>query len=362
MRLARLLGTEVLASSYVALLLYAGVRVGEGLLAYLLRVRPLRDLLMVQERRDLLLRRAHRALRWVSIGAWVYFTLDGLEMAGATWTALDAVLGARYVRGTVSISVGDVAAFGLTLWAAFLLSSFLRFVLREDVFPRIGIAPGLPYALSSLLHYGILLTGFLIAVAALGVDLTRITILAGALGVGVGVGLQGVVANFAAGLVLLLERRIRVGDAIETADLRGEVREIGFRASTIRTGDGAEVVVPNGKLTSERVTNWTLSDRMRRVNLTVSVPHAFPAARVLDALGAAARAYPKALSEPPPLALCTGLRDAFLDFELHVWTARFEESERVRSELAVAVHAALQEAGIDAAPPSPESPSAARAG
>jgi potassium-dependent mechanosensitive channel len=361
MRLARLLGTAVLASSYVALVLYAGVRVGEGLLAYLLRVRPLRGLFMVQQHRDLLLRRVHLALRWISIGAWVYFTLDGLGMASASWTAVDAVLGARYVRGSVSLSVGDVAAFALTLWAAFLLSSFLRFVLGEDVYPRLGIAPGLPYAISSLLHYAIIIIGFLFAVAALGFDLTRITILAGALGVGVGVGLQSIVANFAAGLVLLLERRIRIGDAIETADLRGEVREIGFRASTIRTGDGAEVVVPNGRLTTERVINWTLSDRMHRVNLNVAVPYAHDPARVLEALGAAARAYPKALAEPAPLALCTGLRDGAVDFELHVWTARFEESGRVRSDLAIAVHAALAAAGITTADPSKPSPSPAPA-
>jgi potassium efflux system protein len=342
------------------LLLYAGVRVGEGLLAYLLRVRPLRGLFMVQQHRELLLGRVHLALRWICVGAWVYFTLDALGMASASWTAVDVVLGARYARGPVSLSVGDVAAFALTLWAAVLLSSFLRFVLGEDVYPRLGVPPGLPYAISSVLHYAIIIVGLLFAVAALGLDLTRITILAGAVGVGVGVGLQGVVANFAAGLILVLERRIRIGDSIETADLRGEVREIGFRASTIRTGDGAEVVVPNGRLTSERVINWTLSDRMRRVNLEVAVPYEHDPVRVLEALDAAARSCPKALAEPAPLVLCTGLRDGAVEFELHVWTARFEESGRVRSDLAVAVHAALSAAGIGiAAPDKPSAPAAA---
>jgi small-conductance mechanosensitive channel len=351
MRLARLLGTEVLASSYIALVLYAGVRVGEGLVAFLLRVRPVSSLFMVEQHRDLLLRRVHLALRWVAVGTWAYFTLDRLGMASPLWAAVDAVLGARYARGSLSISVGDVVAFTVTLWAAFLISTFLRFVLQEDVYPRLGIAAGLPYAFSSLLHYAIVTAGFLFAVAALGVDLTRITVLAGALGVGVGIGLQSVVANFAAGVVLLLERRIRVGDSIETADLQGEVREIGFRASTVRTGDGAEVVVPNGKLAFERVTNWTLSDRRRRVNLSVVVSQASDPARVLDALHAAARAYPKALADPAPLALCTGFRDGGLVFELHVWTARFEESGRVCSDVAIAVHAALAAAGIEIASP-----------
>ena len=351
MRLAHLLGTEVLASSYVALVLYAGVRVGEGLVAYVLRARPLRTLFMVQQHRELLQRRLHLALRWLSAGAWVYYTLDGLGVMSPGWTAVETVLGARYVRGSVSMSLGDVVAFGLTIWAAFLLSSFVRFVLQEDVYPRVGLPRGLPYALSSLLHYAVILVGFIFAVAALGFDLTRITILAGALGVGVGIGLQNVVANFVAGLILLLERRIHVGDSIETGDLQGEVREIGFRASTIRTWDGAEVIVPNGRLTSERVTNWTLSDRMRRVDLKVAVAYASDPLRVLDTLRETAKAYPKSLGKPAPLALCTGFLDSALNFELRVWTASFEESDLVRSELAVAMHAALAAAGIEIAFP-----------
>jgi small-conductance mechanosensitive channel len=183
-------------------------------------------------------------------------------------------------------------------------------------------------------------------VSALGIDLTRVTILAGAFGLGVGIGLQNVVANFVAGLVLLLEHRIHVGDSIEAGDLRGEVRDIGFRASTIRTWTGAEVIVPNDKLTADRVTNWTLSDRRSRVDVKVTVAYASDPATVLDVLRKTGEAHPSALATPAPLALCTGFRDHGLGFELRVWTARFEEAEAVRSELTVAVHAALAAAGI----------------
>ena len=349
MRLARLLGTEVLASSYIALVLYAGTRVGEGLVVYVLRARPLRTLLMVQQHRELLQRRLKLALRWIAVATWAYFTLDGLELLNPIWTAFETILDARYVRGSVSLSLGDGVAFALTIWAAFLLSSFVRFVLQEDVYPRVGLPRGLPYAVSSMVHYTVVLIGFLFAVAALGFDLTRITILAGALGVGVGIGLQSVVANFVAGLILLLERRIRVGDAIETGDLQGEVREIGFRASTIRTGVGAEVIVPNGRLTSERVTNWTLTDRKRRVDLQVAVAYASDPERVLAVLRETGKAYPKALAEPAASAVCTGFRDRALNFELRVWVGSFEDSDLVLSELAVAVHAALAAAAIEIA-------------
>jgi potassium efflux system protein len=268
-----------------------------------------------------------------------------------TLTAVHYLLDVRYARGSVNISLGDMVVFGLTIWATFLLSSFLRFVLHEDVYPRAGFPRGLPYALSSLIHYTVIFLGFIFAVAALGFDLNRITLLAGALGVGIGIGLQNVVANFVSGLILLVERRIHVGDSIATGDLEGEVREIGFRASTIRTWDGAEVIVPNGRLTSERVTNWTLTDRSRRVTLKVGVAYASDPARVLDVLRAAAKTCPKVLDKPAVVALCTGFRDSALNFDLRVWTASFEDSDLVLSDLAVAVRAGLAAAKIEIAFP-----------
>jgi small-conductance mechanosensitive channel len=201
---------------------------------------------MVRRYRDLLQRRLDLVLRWLSVGVWAYVTLDRLNLMSPLWSAGRAALDVRYGRGSVNLSLGDLAAFGLTIWTAFLLSSLVRFVPEEDVYARVGLSRGAPYAVSTLIHYVVLLTGFLFAVAVLGVDLTRVTILAGAFGVGVGISLQNVVANFVAGLVLLLERRLHVGDSVQIGDLQGQVRQIGSRASTIRTWDGAEVIVPNG--------------------------------------------------------------------------------------------------------------------
>ena len=351
MRLARLLGTLVLTSSYVALMLWAAVRIGDGLWAAVLRARWSMKLLVVQRHHHLLQRRVGQALRWLAVGTWVYFVLDGLGAAGAVESGVGTVLNARYARGALSLSLGDLVAFGLTVCAAFLLSSFVRFVLSEEIYPRTRLAHGQSYALSALLHYALILTGFLFAMSALGVDLTRITILAGAFGVGIGIGLQNVVANFVAGVLLLLEQRIHVGDAIETGSLQGEVREIGFRASTIRSGSGAEVIVPNSQLTAERVTNWTLSDPRYRVNLDVTVTHTADTGQVLNLLRKTAEADPRVLAEPSPLVICTGFRNGGLNFELRAWTMRFEEADVVRSELALAVNTALAAARIDIALP-----------
>ena len=350
MRLARLLGDEVLTSSYVALVVYAGARIGEGLLAYALRARPLRGVQSIQRHRALVQRRSTLALRWVAGATWAYVTLDGVGLLAAISSAANGALAARYVRGAVSISLGDVAAFALTVSAAFVLSSFIRVVLQEDVYPRVRLPRGAAYAISTLVRYVVLLIGFVLAIAGLGIDLNRITILAGAFGVGVGIGLQNVVANFVSGLILLFERRLHVGDDVQLGTLEGTIRDIGIRASTIRTWDGAEVIVPNAVLTSERVTNWTLSDTVRRVNLDVAVAYTADPPRVLEILRNVATTHPKALADPAPLALCTGFGDSGLKFELRAWT-RFEEAEAFRSDLAIAVHRALSMAKIEIAFP-----------
>ncbi|HEY4908792.1 MAG TPA: mechanosensitive ion channel domain-containing protein, partial [Methylomirabilota bacterium] len=346
MLIARLIGDGVLRSGYAAMLLYAAARVADGLLAWALRSSPLVSLQMVRRHRALLERRILRLLRWVAVLLWAGLTLDVLSLLDPTRALVAGALAASVTRGTLTISVGDVLAFAVTVTVAFLASRFVRFVLEEDVYPRLLLARGLPYALSVLIHYAILLVGFLLAVAALGVDMNRVTFLTGAFGVGVGFGLQSVVNNFVSGLILLLERPIQVGDAIQLGDLEGSVRRIGIRSTTVRTWLGAEVIVPNASLISDRVTNWTLSDRRRRIDLPVGVAYGADPERVLDLLRVTALAVPGVIPEPAPLALFKGFGDSALDFEVRAWTDRFEDWLIIKSRLGVAVNAAFKNAGI----------------
>jgi small-conductance mechanosensitive channel len=137
-----------------------------------------------------------------------------------------------------------------------------------------------------------------------------------------------------------------VGDTVEVGSLVGEVRRIGIRASTVRTWQGAEVIVPNANLISEQVVNWTLSDRNRRVEITVGVAYGTDPERVLELLRAAAVDVPDVLANPAPLALFAGFGESSLDFELRVWTGNAEQVARVRSDVAIAVHAGLRDARI----------------
>ena len=346
-RLARFLGSGLLIDVFLALAVYAALKVADGLLAFAFRTWPLRQLGMVARHRDLLEPRAHRVLCSIMAGTWMLAILSHRGLLDPAATLGRAALAAELRRGGIGISLGDVLVFFVTVWLAFLLSSFVRFLLEEDVFPRLRLARGVSYTISSLLHYTLLLLGFLLAIAALGLDLNKVTILAGAFGVGLGFGLQGMVNNFVSGLIVLLERPLQVGDTIQIGDVAGQVRRIGIRSTTVQTAVGAEVIVPNASLVAEKVTNWTLSSRVRRIDVPVGVAYGTPPEKVLELLRGVAAAHPDVLAKPAPEALFLEFADSALKFELRAWTGDFDRWLTIKSDLNVAVYAALLDAGME---------------
>jgi potassium efflux system protein len=346
MRLARLLTSTVLGGGVLALALFAYARVTVGAVAFALRVWPLRLLQMVQHHRELLERRIYRVLIWLAVVIWFVRTLDYVGLFAPALSLGKTVLAAKLERGSISISVEDVIAFFLTVWAAILLSRFIRFVLEEDVYPRKRLQRGMSYAISSLLNYVIIALGFVVAMGLLGVNLSKVTVLAGAFGVGIGFGLQSIVNNFVSGLILLFERPVHVGDTVEFGDLIGEVRRIGIRASVVRTWHGADIIVPNSQLVTEQVTNWTLSDQLRRIDLPVGVNYSAEPKKVIEVLERVARAHPKVLRHPPPLGLFMGYGDSSINFELRAWIDEFNSWPQIRSDLATALFDAVHEAGM----------------
>ncbi|MFN8627241.1 MAG: mechanosensitive ion channel [Candidatus Binatia bacterium] len=345
-QIARGLYYGVFRSATAALPVWEVYWIAGALVADSLRSWPLDLLRMVRRYRPLFEGRCLRLLRWLLMGSWVYFTLRLLRADAAVWGMLQTLFTTTLSYREVHISLVDVLALGGAIWFSFALSRFVRFVLEEDVFPRLQLELGLPYALSALIHYLILFGGFLLALALVGIDLTRITILAGAVGVGIGFGLQGVINNFVSGLILLFERPIRVGDNMQLGEIAGEMRRIGLRSSTVRTWEGAEIIVPNAELTTRVVTNWTLSDRLRRIDVRVGVAYGTPPRQVLDLLLAVAGGHAMVVADPNPIALFVGFGDSSLDFELRAFTDRIERWALTRSELNLGVHDALVAAGI----------------
>lgn len=345
-RLARLITPTSLSSVVLALLLYAYVRVSAGVVAIALRVWPLESLQMVRIHGDSLQRWIYRLLVWTAILFWTIRSLEHIGMLDPVLSVGIAILGLKLERGSVSVSVEDILAFGATVLAAYLVSAFIRFALREEVYPRRGVARGLSYAYSRLVHYVILAIGMLVGLGVLGMELTKVSVLAGAFGVGIGFGLQNVVNNFVCGLILLFERPIHVGDTIEVGELLGEVRSIGFRASTVRVRNGADIIIPNAQFITANVTNWTFSDQLCRIDLPVGVNYGAKPQAVIELLEKAALAHSAVLKSPRPVGLFMGYGDSSINFELRAWTDYFDSWRVVRSELASAVYDAVRAAGM----------------
>ena len=334
----------IIVNAFLGFLVTA--RVLLGLWELSLGVRPLAALRMVKGHRPLISRRSATIISMLAVAGWLFTIRTNLGMLGLKMDMLRRVGAASVSFGSVTVSVGDLFLFGITLSGSVLLSRLIRFVLDEEIFPRARLAHGLSYALSNLIHYAILMIGLLLALATLGFDASRLTVMIGALGVGIGFGLQAIVNNFVSGLILLFERPIKTGDTVQVGQITGEVKRIGVRSSTVRTPSGAEVIVPNSILVSDSVTNWTLSDRSRRFELPIGVAYGTKPVSVLTMLKEIAKQHPEVLANPEPNALFLGFGDSALNFELRAWVDDGSHLAAVKSEVAVALSEAFEAAGI----------------
>jgi small-conductance mechanosensitive channel len=345
-RLSSLVGNVTFSAAYLALVLYAATRVGDALLTVLLTLSPLARLGMVRSHATLLVAWTQRVMLWAAVASWILYVLEKLALRRSLGAAFQTAVGARLSIGTINFTVGHVLLFAGVLWGAYLISRLLRFVLEEEVYPHVRLAPGLHYSISKTLHYLILLIGFLIALAMLGFNLTKLTILAGAFGVGLGFGMQNVVSNFVSGIILLFERPVKVGDVIQLDKTEGVVKRIGIRASIVRTSNGSEIIVPNAKLISDPVTNWTFSQRRRLISMPVAVASEIEPRKVMDVLRRVAGGHPLVAKDGPVQTLLTNLNNGTASYELRAWTDQSENWEQVRSDLFILVKASLANEGI----------------
>ena len=346
-RLANYLGAGALAGAYLAILLYAAAGIVEGLSFFALQMRPLASLGAVRNHRPLLRARIARLIYLAAFIIWALLTLGAFSLRAPVIEGMSRFITAEMSVGSLRLSLGALLAFALCIWFAVLLSRFVRFLLEGDIYERFHLARGSAYAVSTILHYVILLLGFFAALAAVGADMTRFAILAGAFGVGIGFGLQNIFNNFVSGLILLFERPVQVGDVIEVEGATGRIQRIGIRASVIRLANSSELIVPNGLLISQKVGNWTLSNRQRRMELAVGVAYGTDPKRVIDLLMKTAAAHPLVATKPAPEAYMQGFGADALLFDLLFWADDFDNWPRIKSDVAVAVNRALAEEKIE---------------
>jgi small-conductance mechanosensitive channel len=239
----------------------------------------------------------------------------------------------------------------IAVYASFGISWLVQGILLDKVFPKRRVQIGVQMSITRLVHYGIIFLGFLVALSFLGVDMKNITIIGGALGVGIGFGLQSIVSNFVSGLILLFERPVKTGDYVQLGDQWGEIVRIGLRSTIVKTFDRSEVVVPNSNLISNEVTNWTLTDRSIRLRIPVGVAYGSDVEKVIATLKECGEDNPMVLSKPSPQVLFMNFGESCLDFELRVWVSDVDSMVITRSEINQEIDRSFRAAGIEIAFP-----------
>jgi len=345
--LAEMLTGGILDSGYVGLVLYAGVTVLSSIIRLLLARRALSRFSIVTQHAGPLLQSFTRLLSVAALAAWLVVLLTEFRIFRPIRDAVVAVLTHELRFGQISLTLGGVLLFFFSVWLAFWVAKTVRLILQDEVLPKMSLPRGVGNSISSLSYYALVFAGLAVALVAAGFEISQLTIVVGALGLGIGLGLQNVVNNFVSGLILMFERPIQPGDVVEVGGVSGKVREIGMRATTLSTFEGADVVVPNGMLLSEKLINWTLSDMDRRIDVNVGVAYGSNPSRVLELLMEVTRGTEGIATEPAPTVLFVGFGANSLDFAIRSWTNNFGDWVAIRSNLTVRVHDALLAAGIE---------------
>jgi small-conductance mechanosensitive channel len=287
-----------------------------------------------------------RIIRFLAVVGWTAVMLKGFLLFDQLLGDIRRALDWNVTFGNFSVNPGDFLIFGFTIWLSFKIASFVQFVLNVDLMPRVDLPRGVPQTISRLTRYAVIAVGAVIASAAAGFDISKVTIVIGALGVGVGFGMQNIVNNFMSGLILLFERPIRVGDTVDLGNAGGKVEKIGMRACIVSTWNGAEIIVPNANLISQDVTNWTLSHDRRRMVIPVGVAYGTDPEKAAQLIVDVANNHEDVDARPEPTCLFVGFGDSSLDFQLRAWTA-VSAHLGVASELRFAIVRNLAEAGIE---------------
>jgi potassium-dependent mechanosensitive channel len=345
--LSFVIGNGMLESSYLAVVFYAGVRILDALALAALSLRPISGFAMVRRHHDLVYAKTATILRWIATGVWAVAALQEFYLRDPLWQKASDELSKTHSFGSLQFQLGAILAFPLTVWAAFALSSLVRFALEEDVYPALNLPRGIPYAISTMVHYTILVIGFFMALSAMGINLSNYAVLAGAFGVGLGFGLQNIMNNFISGLILLFERPVKVGDTIQIdANTIGRVERIGIRASVILLTNGSELILPNGNLISNPVTNWTLSNCERLIEVPVNIGPKSDTRHAIQVLVDVAKAHSAVLKNPAPQAIIVTIAAASTSLKLRCWLDAEEDWIKVTSEVTLAVQAGFEKENI----------------
>jgi small-conductance mechanosensitive channel len=253
-----------------------------------------------------------------------------------------------FTMGGLSVTSFFLIKAAIFLVLLTLFSHFTMLVLRKKVLTHTPLATGSQYAVARMISYLAFALGLIVGLQSLGLNLSSLVVVGGALGIGVGLGLQAIVSNFVAGLILLLEQPIKLGDRIQVGNTYGDVVRLRGRSTWIQTNENVVIIVPNSEFINDRVTNWTANDRQVRLSLPLGVSYDSDPKRVREILVSVAKDHPDVLPDPAPEVIFSEFGDSSLNFELRIWTIQqVQTPSRLKSDLYFAIFEAFREAGIE---------------
>ena len=276
------------------------------------------------------------AFEWIEIQTKQFFQ----DLSSAFNSSLFTFSGEKF-------SLGSVTELIIQVIIVLLLSNAVKRLLKERILPRFKLEVGTRESLSVIISYIMTVIGFLVVLETAGINLSSLAVFAGAIGIGVGIGLQNLSSNFISGLTLLFEQPIKVGDYIEVDKLAGTVKTIAIRSTTIRTVNGVFVIVPNSRFLDQNVVNWSYRDAECRIEIPVRVAEENDSLTVLEALLTAARQEPRVLQSPSPEVYFKGIEDNRLTFDLMIWIRNPIEMDAIKSALRFLIEAEFRDRAID---------------
>jgi potassium-dependent mechanosensitive channel len=279
---------------------------------------------------------------------WIFFLLQNLNIDDWVHDYLSDALTQQRTVGGSTFTYGGFVIFFVVIWASSMISKLLSYF--YDVSAQhsndITALKKKNRASTLLIRIGVFTAGFMLAVAASGFPLDKLTIIFSAFGVGIGFGLQNVTNNLVSGMILAFEKPIQIGDIIEVNNRTGTVKEIGIRSSKLATGDGAEVIIPNGDLISQNVVNWTLSNSNRQVELIVNVARDTEIQKATTLLKNALTKRDDIMTSPEPSVFLNGVNDIGVEFRVQFWAADIASYMELRSKVLIDIYEELSKAGI----------------
>jgi small-conductance mechanosensitive channel len=279
---------------------------------------------------------------------WLVALTKNLAIDDYLYDQVNDFLNHPYKFSSTAFTFRSVLVFIIVIWISGLLARIISYF-YDFAGQQTKLTPQAKKTRSSILliRLTVFVVGFFVAITAAGIPMDRVTIIIGALGVGIGFGLQNIVNNLVSGIILAFEKPVQVGDIIEVSGKSGTIKEIGIRSSKIECGDGSELIVPNGDLISHHVVNWTLSNNNRRVELIIRVTYGSDVVKVENILKTIIHSHDDIMSTPAPSVFLYNFSDTAVEFRMWFWAAEITKWLSLKSDVMRAIYVEFAKEGIE---------------